>query len=182
MLLILYTGFVCFTGCFKFCFLKKQSLRYPALLFMHGCVPLPFPGLSESWFVPICERSTATNNITFLKALRNLAAGYQDSHFSEGGRQRMPLLSHHKDTVSCTGKTVMGTCTWRHSDEEKYTKPALVSVLTELLWAACCRSHKNTRKMVKRALWVLSPAGGWRAYVPRPPRWFGKFYCWYLQA
>jgi len=47
--------------------------------------------------------------------------------------------------------------------DKNYMKSALVSHLTELLWTTLRRNFKNTRKMVKMALWLLSPGIGWRA-------------------
>lgn len=150
---------------------------------MHGCVFLPFLGFSKSWFASHVWEKHSYSQRYILKSSEKL--GSWTPGLSLQCRRECEDASSHtpqRHFVSSSGKTVMGTCTVRHKDEEKkYTKSSLVSVLTELLWVACCRSYMNRRKMVKRTLWLLSPAGGWRPCVPRPPRWFGKFYCWSLQ-
>lgn len=121
----------------KFCFLKKQSLRYPALLFMRGCVPLPFPGLSESWFAPICERSTATNNITFLKALRNLAAGHQDSlqwgREAEDASSLSPQRHCFMHWENCDGNLHLKAQQWREVHETSTSVSSYRTAVSSML-------------------------------------------------
>lgn len=120
MLFIIYTGLMCFTGCFKPCFLKKQSLCYPTL---SVCAWLCVLAISQDFLnlglPPVCERSTPTNNHTFLKALRNLK---QDTRTSlQCGRECEDTSSHtpQRHFVSSTGKNVMGICTLRHGMKRK---------------------------------------------------------------
>lgn len=120
---------MCFTGCFKPCFLRKQSALPSSFCSCMAVCPCHSQDFLSPGLPPIFERSAATHNVTFLKALRNLAAGHQDC---EDASSHTP----QRHFVSSKEKTVMGTCAVRHSDEEKkFMKSALVSVLKELLWA-----------------------------------------------
>lgn len=133
---------------------------------MHDCVrpclPVPFPGLSETWFA------------SHLQEERSYPWSYVPKSFEKTWQlvrpglllccswQREDAASHipQRHSFSSTGKTVMGTCTLRDSDgEQNYMKSTLVSVLTELMWTSCNRNYKNTSKCSKRhsgylAQWV----------------------------
>lgn len=168
---MIYIGCMGFSGCFKPCFPNKRSLCYPALwLCMHGCVcaclSVPFPGLPESWFASHLREEHSYQRCYIPKSFEKTwqLVGPWISLRCRREREDASSYIPQRHFVSSMGKIVMGTCTLRDNDgEQNYIKSALVPALTERLWASCSKNYKNTRKMVKGALRVLSPGRRWRA-------------------